>query len=151
MRDCARMGMHRSSSWLNARAATKRLAMLEHMVVLTLISTTRAGPSLPLPVKGHDLRCMLIALARVVGVEADAHDLAELKKRVEGEEHRKEALAAVAVARPNGAERHVVSHHLRLGGCGLLGLVERFAPWLVVALVDSGRARLCSRRVGCSS
>eukprot|EP00965_Chrysotila_dentata_P042602 1413229-Pleurochrysis_carterae.AAC.1 len=96
-------------------------------------------------------QCMLITLARIVGVEADAHGFAELKKRIEGEEHRKEALAAVAAARSHGAERHVVRHHLRLSSCGLLGLVERFAPWLVVVLVDGGRARLCSRRVRCSS
>eukprot|EP00965_Chrysotila_dentata_P053121 1762557-Pleurochrysis_carterae.AAC.1 len=31
MRDRARIGMAKSSSWFNARAATSRFAMLEHM------------------------------------------------------------------------------------------------------------------------
>eukprot|EP00965_Chrysotila_dentata_P080497 2655858-Pleurochrysis_carterae.AAC.2 len=47
MRVCARIGIARSSSWFNARAATRRFAMEEQMVVLTCISTTRASPSLP--------------------------------------------------------------------------------------------------------
>eukprot|EP00965_Chrysotila_dentata_P159507 5269558-Pleurochrysis_carterae.AAC.1 len=54
MRICARIGMYRSCSSFRALAATRRFTMLEHIIVLTCMSTTRAGTSLPL--SGQDLR-----------------------------------------------------------------------------------------------
>eukprot|EP00965_Chrysotila_dentata_P067844 2244564-Pleurochrysis_carterae.AAC.1 len=48
---------------------------------------------------------VLLPLTDAVGVEAVPHDLPEVEKRIERQEHSDEPLTALAVATPNDTER----------------------------------------------